>query len=467
MTRARFLNDLYRLLAGNGMKGEQAEQHLTYYAEMLADRMEEGMAEEQAVASMENVDTIARRILEEEGLAYRPLKEIPMTPPEYPDASRLGGGGGTRAYQVPRKWNWRRTAQIALWTLAVAIALGAVSRWFWMQRVRNYDTGSMAEPEREAVDTLDYAVAEEAAPYAEWYEEYDGWDAPYRYDYEYAGGIMSVDGSTINSINIQWAAGTVLVQSWSGDEIQIQEYARSDLSERTAMRLEQNGGTLSIRYREGTGLGSVKDKKWLTVLVPDGILEELEVRTTSASVCLGGLEQQELEVSSASGDIFLSGCYVQQADLEAVSGEMQIDGIYGEELELSTTSGYISGDAGCEDVKVKTSSGDVTLALEENAEKVHASTISGDVWLTVENAAAQSIGVSTTSGDVSLGVPLEMGFTLEYATVSGELTNNGFHVVRQNGKIVYNLDLKEGGQTASNGGCEIKVETVSGDLDLW
>ena len=103
MTRARFLNDLYRLLAGNGMKGEQAEQHLTYYAEMLADRMEEGMAEEQAVASMENVDTIARRILEEEGLAYRPLKEIPMTPPEYPDASRLGGGGGTRAYQVPQK----------------------------------------------------------------------------------------------------------------------------------------------------------------------------------------------------------------------------------------------------------------------------------------------------------------------------------------------------------------------------
>ena len=63
MTRARFLNDLYRLLAGNGMKGEQAEQHLTYYAEMLADRMEEGMAEEQAVASMEDVDTIARRIL--------------------------------------------------------------------------------------------------------------------------------------------------------------------------------------------------------------------------------------------------------------------------------------------------------------------------------------------------------------------------------------------------------------------
>ena len=37
MTRVQFLNDLYRRLGG--LTQEQAEQHLTYYAEMLADRM--------------------------------------------------------------------------------------------------------------------------------------------------------------------------------------------------------------------------------------------------------------------------------------------------------------------------------------------------------------------------------------------------------------------------------------------
>ena len=61
MTRAQFLNDLYRRLCGNGMDKDQAEQHLTYYAEMLADRMEEGMSEDEAVGSMEDVETIARR----------------------------------------------------------------------------------------------------------------------------------------------------------------------------------------------------------------------------------------------------------------------------------------------------------------------------------------------------------------------------------------------------------------------
>ena len=55
MTRAQFLNDLYHYLRPLGQ--EQAEQHLTYYAEMLADRMEEGMTEDEAVAGMEDVET--------------------------------------------------------------------------------------------------------------------------------------------------------------------------------------------------------------------------------------------------------------------------------------------------------------------------------------------------------------------------------------------------------------------------
>ena len=79
MTRVQFLNDLYHHLYG--MTKEQVEQHLTYYAEMLADRMEEGMSEEEAVAGMEDVETIARRILEEEGLPYTPPDQRPVTPP--------------------------------------------------------------------------------------------------------------------------------------------------------------------------------------------------------------------------------------------------------------------------------------------------------------------------------------------------------------------------------------------------
>ncbi len=148
MTRAQFLNDLYHRL--EGLTQEQAEQHLTYYAEMLADRMEEGMSEEQAVESMEDVETIARRILEEEGRSA--VSSRPPEPPAYPDASRIPGGGGARAYQGKEKRDWRRPASILLWALAILCALGALGRWIARDR-----WGSRA------ADTTD-VVLEESLP---------------------------------------------------------------------------------------------------------------------------------------------------------------------------------------------------------------------------------------------------------------------------------------------------------------
>ena len=440
MTRAQFLNDLYRLLAGNGMDAEQAEQHLTYYAEMLADRMEEGMSEDQAVSSMEDVDTIARRVLEEEGLPYRPLREIPMKPPAAPDVSP---GRGRRTYQAPKKWSGRKLAQAALWALAATVALGAVSRWL------------LGRGSNTRVDYAASAPVEEAAPYAEWDDTY-GWEAPYNYGYEYGGDMNALPVGSFDTLDIQWAAGTVLVQSWSGDEIQIQEFAGTELNERTAMHLEQDGGTLSIRYRNGVSLGNVKGGKWLTVMVPDGMLAELDIETTSADVQLNGLEVNELDVSTASGDISAAECYTQWADLDTISGDMDLNSFYAAELDLGTTSGDLYGTVAADDLEASSISGDITLNSSETMESASLKTTSGYIRFYLEDPSAQSIGVSSVSGDVSLSLPYGSGFTLMYSTVSGSLNNTGFDMVQRDGKYVYD-----------GGGCEIAVETVSGNLDIY
>ena len=41
----------------------EIEKHLSYYEEMIDDRIEDGMTEEEAVASLEDVSVIAERIL--------------------------------------------------------------------------------------------------------------------------------------------------------------------------------------------------------------------------------------------------------------------------------------------------------------------------------------------------------------------------------------------------------------------
>ena len=66
MTREQFLNDLKAALAD--MQEEEREGVLSYYAEMIDDRMEAGMTEEAAVKAMEPVQEIASRVLEEAGV---------------------------------------------------------------------------------------------------------------------------------------------------------------------------------------------------------------------------------------------------------------------------------------------------------------------------------------------------------------------------------------------------------------
>lgn len=63
MTRTEFLNELEQRLSV--LSECDRKRSLGYFEEMIADRMEEGMTEEEAVDSLESIDEIANRILNE------------------------------------------------------------------------------------------------------------------------------------------------------------------------------------------------------------------------------------------------------------------------------------------------------------------------------------------------------------------------------------------------------------------
>ena len=450
MTRAQFLNDLYHYLRPLGQ--EQAEQHLTYYAEMLADRMEEGMTEDEAVAGMEDVETIARRILEEEGLPFSSTG----APPEYPDASKLEGGGGTRGYQAPRR-TWQRAAQAALWTIAAIAVLAVVGRGV----MRQLKTSSVMEAVPEVncdYGSTDTSAMEEAAPFV-WEEAeielFDESAFERIYDCDYVGDMAAAPGE-IQRIEIEWAAGEVAVQGWDGDSIQFQEASDSQLNDRTRMFWQADGDTLTVRYREGLGLGGVLGEKFLLVLVPDGMLADLEIQTASANIQLGGLELGTLTAAAASGGITPAGCYAQTAELSTTSGNLEFYGFYAEKLTLSTTSGTISGDFAGRDMEAGSTSGDMDLTLCADAERVQVFSVSGDVHLYADTVVTTAFELGTVSGNISLGLLADQGFALEYTTVSGDFLPSDYALSREGGKYVYN-----------GGGCEIEAETVSGDFEIY
>ena len=63
MTKAQFIVSLSEALSG--MPTDEIQERLTFYSEMIDDRMEEGLAEEEAVAQIGSVEEIAAQIAEE------------------------------------------------------------------------------------------------------------------------------------------------------------------------------------------------------------------------------------------------------------------------------------------------------------------------------------------------------------------------------------------------------------------
>ena len=62
MTKAEFIDQLKNMTAG--LSGEEADKFIEYYSELIEDAMEEGMTEQEAVASLGTMEDIADYIKE-------------------------------------------------------------------------------------------------------------------------------------------------------------------------------------------------------------------------------------------------------------------------------------------------------------------------------------------------------------------------------------------------------------------
>ena len=76
MNKKEFLRVLSRSL--RGMPRTERAQSLEYYGEMIQDRMEEGLSEEEAVARLGSADEIARQILESNGVQGKNRGRAPV-----------------------------------------------------------------------------------------------------------------------------------------------------------------------------------------------------------------------------------------------------------------------------------------------------------------------------------------------------------------------------------------------------
>lgn len=347
MTRSEFLNALYRKLPG--MSREEAEQYLTYYAEMLADRMEEGMTEEEAVGSMEDVDAIAQRILQDrsaEAAAQPPrAPEVPAreaSPEGTPDA--FSGGAEPAPREKRRRPRWALPAALAGAFLLLCflspgpiiqinnegvkigsfycgpdgVCLGGLltidNDGIRLGGARSGDAASV-----DAVDSVTTVWEENDIPadHIQWAERVDG--------AYLESGVYKVSAQGVTKIDIKWTAGQVYLRPGDGENIEFLEASDQRLDSKSCLSYQIEDGKLTIRYIAGLRTDAAKD---LTVFLPEslkGTLEELDVETASAEVLLEDVRVEKLDVETVSGYVVLSPTiFPQELDMETTSGDIDL-----------------------------------------------------------------------------------------------------------------------------------------------
>jgi len=479
MTRAEFLNSLYRRLGA--LEKEQAEQHLAYYAEMLMDRMEEGMSEEEAVASMEDVETIASRILQDEGRADAPQA------PAFPDMPKGEAGQFTHVPAKPRR-NWRKAAQAALWAVAIVVAVHTA--WTRLAGFGSHTAdASTSTYVMEATDVAPgagVAVSEEEVRFdsvllspegitlnGEGRLVHIGPDGLYVEGQEReltsgwgtSGGIWEVPADYfVDSVYVNWTGGEVAVQGWDEDYIQFQEYGSGEPAASRQLTHQIEDGQLTIESggaetklllrlpRDTLNTLTIDSFSW-DVLLENVAAQNLSVTTSSGNVTMSGAAAAELWVDTYSGNVRLQDAAAETLLVEAGSGNVAVENTAAALAEITTSSGWVEGTLDAKQAWLDTTSGDVALTVD-GAVELTAETTSGDVTLNLPGGAASSLSVTTTSGDVALGWTGDRGFTMEFDTASGEVEILG------DLEIVHTID----GYRCGDGSSMVWIDTSSGDL---
>lgn len=236
---------------------------------------------------------------------------------------------------------------------------------------------------------------------------------------EMTGYGVALDSASIREIEIEWAAGSIVIQPMDITEIRISEEGPKQEEEPMVWKVRE--GKLAIQYSEktdhifGIGLNFGSKSKDLIIQVPlDWQCDSLEIDAAAASLKINDLTIREMEFDGASGTCVFENCTVEKLDLDTASGDVRFTG---------------------------------------SLQQLDCDAVSADIVLELSNV-PRSIDLDTASGDLDVTLPADAGFTVTMDTMSGDFESD-FATTSRNGSYV-----------AGNGRCRIDVDAMSGDITV-
>ena len=271
-------------------------------------------------------------------------------------------------------------------------------------------------------------------------------------DYE---RTVATDGA--KEVRISNTAGFVEVEGSDRDDIRITGLLEDDVEE---VLVEREGSAIAIEVKVEEKLRSYNHAAAeLRIEMPAAM--RLSVVGTSADIAVEGVRGEQ-RLKSVSGDVDTE-VWSEPLNAETVSGDIRVRG----HDEVSRASlAAVSGDVNVEslagELEAESVSGDVTLR-DSTLNRGRFSTTSGDVVAEVGLASDGSFEAESVSGDVELDIAGEPDAEIDASSFSGSIDNCFGPKPQRESRYAPGSELRF---TAGEGRGEIRLQTLSGDIEL-
>jgi DUF4097 and DUF4098 domain-containing protein YvlB len=265
----------------------------------------------------------------------------------------------------------------------------------------------------------------------------------------------SMDAAADGTVSISNVAGSVDVQGWTRNEVEVTGDLGDDVEE---LIFKRDGDEIEIKVKSQRRNSRDIDSD-LVVKVPQG--SSLEVHAVSADIDVAGIAGEQ-SIESVSGDV-TTEARASDIDINTVSGDLEIEGDnQSMRSMLSSVSGDIdtenlSGEIGAESV-----SGDL-LVVGGVFDRASLGTVNGDIVFHAGLLDGGRLDVETVNGEVDVEFSGDVSARFDIETFNGDIRNCfGPKAVRVSEYAPgYELKFTEGG-----GSARVTIETLNGDLRL-
>jgi DUF4097 and DUF4098 domain-containing protein YvlB len=265
----------------------------------------------------------------------------------------------------------------------------------------------------------------------------------------------SMDASADGTVSISNVSGSVDVQGWSRNQVEITGELGGDVEE---LIFERDGDEIEIKVKARRRHSSDIESD-LIVKIPQG--SALEVNTVSADIDVvevGG--EQSLE--SVSGDV-ATEAHASDIDVNSVSGDLEVEGDnQSMRSRLSSVSGDIDAENLAGEVEMESVSGDLVVANGVFS-RASLGAVNGEIVFHAQLLNDGRLDIETVNGGVDVEFSGDVSARFDIETFNGAIRNCfGPEAVRVSEYGPgYELSFTEG-----DGSGRVTIETLNGDLRL-